>query len=206
MDTSPSVEGPNSVGGGNVWFKRVPTVSARRSGSTAANTHGAYSVIESVGRAGLRCPRRTVTATRKSTFLVISRSLPRIAIGDQILDAPPGTSRNCPPKTPRTAGGNIAAEEKSAAGDPHPRRIRADHLRGSRTLQPRRSETLAEGFGCDILGPPVAECSTGAWWLAHRTARQPANIPKPSIATPMETDCGRSTQSGRNIPLEAARR
>jgi len=41
---------------------------------------------------------------------------------------------------------------------------------------------------------------------AHPTAWQPANIPKPSIATPVETDCGEVLGRGRTSPSEAARR
>jgi hypothetical protein len=55
MDTSPSVEGPNSVGGGNVWFngadgeRQAIRVDSR-------DTHGAYSVIESVAEPGCAVP------------------------------------------------------------------------------------------------------------------------------------------------------
>jgi mannose-6-phosphate isomerase-like protein (cupin superfamily) len=107
MDTSPSVEGPNSVGGCNVWFngadgeRRAIRVDSR-------DTHGGYSVIESVAEPGCAVPTHR-HREEEEHFLVISGRY-RIAIGDQILDAPPGTRATVPRNTPHSWR-NIAAEE-----------------------------------------------------------------------------------------------
>ena len=71
-------------------------------------------------RQAVRVDSRDTHGNEEEHFLVISGHY-RIAIGDQILDAPPGTCATVPRKTPHSWR-NIAAE-----------------------------------FGCDILGPQVAD-------------------------------------------------
>jgi mannose-6-phosphate isomerase-like protein (cupin superfamily) len=140
MDTSPSVEGPNSVGGGNVWFNGADGErQAIRVDSPDA--HGAYSVIESVAELGCAVPTHR-HRDEEEHFLVISGRY-RIAVGDQILDAPPGTRATVPRNTPHSWR-NIAAEEGRL-------------LYAVKDTPTEKIRDLAGVFGCDILGPPVAE-------------------------------------------------
>jgi hypothetical protein len=88
MDTSPGVEGPNSVGGGNVWFKAADG-ERQAIRVDSRDTQGAYAVIESVAEPGCAGPTHR-HCNEEEHFLVISGRY-RMAIGDQILDAPPGT-------------------------------------------------------------------------------------------------------------------
>jgi quercetin dioxygenase-like cupin family protein len=111
MDTSPSVEGPNSVGGGNVWFNGADG-ERQAIRADSRDTHGAYSVIESVAEPGCAVPTHR-HREEDEHFLVISGRY-RIAIGDQ---APPGTRATVPRNTPHSWR-NIA--------------VRANHLRGQR--------------------------------------------------------------------------
>ena len=138
MDTSPSVEGPNSVGGGNVWFKGADG-ERQAIRVDSRDTHGAYSVIESVAEPGCAVPTHR-HRNEEEYFLAISGRY-RIAIGDQILDVggiSPRRKVSCWLAI-LTPGG--FEQIIYAVKDTPPEKIR----------------DLADRFGCDILGPPVAE-------------------------------------------------
>ena len=79
MDTSPDV---------TVWFKGADG-ERQAIRVDSRDTHGTYAVIESVATPGCAAPMHS-HRHEEEHFLVISGHY-RIAIGDQILDAPPGT-------------------------------------------------------------------------------------------------------------------
>ncbi|MDT5320664.1 MAG: hypothetical protein QOD88_3186, partial [Mycobacterium sp.] len=81
----------------------------------------------------------------------------RIAIGDQILDAPPGTRATVPRNTPHSWR-NIAAEEGRLLAILTPGGFE-QIIYAVKDTPPEKIRDLADRFGCDILGPPVAECS-----------------------------------------------
>ena len=152
MDKSQGVEGPNSVGGGNVWFKGADGErQAIRVGSR--DTHGAYSVIESAAEPGCAVPTHR-HRNEEEHFLVISGRY-RIAIGDQILDAPPGTRATVPRNTPHSWR-NIAAEEGRLLAILTPGGFE-QIIYAVKDTPTEEIRDLARAFGCDILGPPVAE-------------------------------------------------
>jgi hypothetical protein len=91
----------SSFGGGNVWFKGADG-ERQAIRVDSRDTHRMYSVIESVARPGCAVPTHS-HRNEEEHFLVISGRY-RIAIGDQILDAPLELER-LSPETPRTAGG-----------------------------------------------------------------------------------------------------
>jgi quercetin dioxygenase-like cupin family protein len=152
MDPSPSVEGPNSVGGGNVWFngadgeRQAIRVDSR-------DTHGAYSVIESVAEPGCAVPTHR-HRDEEEHFLVISGRY-RIAVWDQILDAPPGTRATVPRNTPHSWR-NIAAGEGRLLAILTPGGFE-QIIYAVKDTPTEKIRDLAAAFGCDILGPPVAE-------------------------------------------------
>jgi mannose-6-phosphate isomerase-like protein (cupin superfamily) len=138
--------------GGNVWFngadgeRQAIRVDSR-------DTHGAYSVIESVAEPGCAVPTHR-HRNEEEHFLVISGRY-RIAIGDQILDAPPGTRATVPRNTPHSWR-NIAAEESQLLAILTPGGFE-QIIHAVKDTPTEKIRDLAEGFGCDILGPPVAE-------------------------------------------------
>lgn len=152
MDASSGVEGPISVGGGNVWFKgadgerQAVRVDSR-------DTHGTYSVIESVAGPGCAVPTHC-HRNEEEHFLVVSGRY-RIAIGDQILDAPPGTRATVPRNTPHSWR-NIAAEDSRLLTILTPGGFE-QIVYVVKDTPPEKIRDLAAGFGCDILGPPVAD-------------------------------------------------
>jgi quercetin dioxygenase-like cupin family protein len=152
MDSSPGVDGPNSVGGDNVWFKGADG-EAQAIRVDSRDTHGAYAVIESVAKPGCAVPTHR-HRNEEEHFLVISGRY-RIAIGDQILDAPPGTRATVPRNTPHSWR-NIAAEESRLLAILTPGGFE-QIIYAVKDTPPEKIRDLAEGFGCDILGPPVAE-------------------------------------------------
>jgi mannose-6-phosphate isomerase-like protein (cupin superfamily) len=88
MEMSPSGEMPNSDGRGDIWLKGAD--GERQSIRVDSRvTGGAYSVIESVAEPGCAVPTH-LHRNEDEHFLVISDRY-RIAIGDRILDATPGT-------------------------------------------------------------------------------------------------------------------
>jgi mannose-6-phosphate isomerase-like protein (cupin superfamily) len=152
MDASSGVEGPISVGGGNVWFKgadgerQAVRVDSR-------DTHGTYSVIESVAGPGCAVPTHC-HRNEEEHFLVVSGRY-RIAIGDQILDAPPGTRATVPRNTPHSWR-NIAAEDSRLLTILTPGGFE-QIVCAVKDTPPEKIRDLAARFGCDILGPPVAD-------------------------------------------------
>ena len=92
---------------------------------------------------------------RKLGFLTIGRfdEGDRIAIGDQILDAPPGTRATVPRNTPHSWR-NIAAEETRLLAILTPGGFE-QIIYAVKDTPPEKIRDLAAGFGCDILGPPV---------------------------------------------------
>ncbi len=155
MDTSSGAERTSSVGGGNVWFKGADG-ERQAIRVDSRDTHGTYSVIESVATPGCAVPMHS-HRNEEEHLLVISGRY-RIAIGDQILDAPPGTRAVVPRSTPHSWR-NITAEEG---------RLLAILTAGGfeqivyavNDTPPEEIPQLAAEFGCDILGPPVADAMT----------------------------------------------
>jgi mannose-6-phosphate isomerase-like protein (cupin superfamily) len=193
MDTSPSVEGPNSVGGCNVWFngadgeRQAIRVDSR-------DTHGAYSVIESVAEPGCAVPTHR-HREEEEHFLVISGRY-RIAIGTRFSMHRPELAQLSPEK-PRTAGG-ISPRKKAGCWRSSPREGSSKSTTRSKTLQPRRSETslgLLAATSWDHRSRNDRQEHGGC----APTARQPANIPKSSIATPVETTAAKYSV-GRTYP------
>jgi mannose-6-phosphate isomerase-like protein (cupin superfamily) len=152
VDSPPGVDGPNSVGGDNVWFKGADG-EAQAIRVDNRDTHGAYAVIESVAKPGCAVPTHR-HRNEEEHFLVISGRY-RIAIGDQILDASPGTRATVPRNTPHSWR-NIAAHESRLLAILTPGGFE-QIIYAVKDTPPEKIRELAEGFGCDILGPPVAE-------------------------------------------------
>jgi hypothetical protein len=92
---------------------------------------------------------------RKLGFLTIGRfdEGDRIAIGDQILDAPLGTRATVPRNTPHSWR-NIAAEESRLLAILTPGGFE-QIVYAVKDTPPEKIRDLAAGFGCGILGPPV---------------------------------------------------
>jgi len=96
--------------------------------------------------------RRTVAANEEEHFLVISGHY-RIAIGDQILDAPLGTRATVPRNTPHSWR-NVAAEESRLLAILTPGGFE-QIVYAVKATPPEKIRDLATAFGCDIFGPPV---------------------------------------------------
>jgi hypothetical protein len=99
-------------------------------------------VIESVAERGCAVPTH-LHRNEDEHFLVISGRY-RIAIGDRILDATPGT-RAAVPEIRRTAGG-MSPREKAGYWQSSPREASNKSPMRSKTLHPRRLETSPRGL------------------------------------------------------------
>jgi len=110
-------------------------------------------VIESVAEPGCAVPTHR-HRNEEEHFLVISGRY-RIAIGDEILDAPPETRATVPRNTPHSWR-NIAAEESQLLAILTPGGFE-QIIYAVKGTPPEKIRDLARAFGCDILGPPVAE-------------------------------------------------
>ena len=143
MDTSPDV---------TVWFKGADG-ERQAIWVDSRDTHGTYAVIESVATPGCAAPMHS-HCHEEEHFLVISGHY-RIAIGDQILDAPPGTRATVPRNTPHSWR-NIAAEESRLLTILTPGGFE-QIIYAVKDTPPEKIRDLAARFGCDIIGPPVAE-------------------------------------------------
>ena len=146
------VEGPRSVGGGNVWFKGADS-ERQAIRVDSRDTHGTYSVIESVARPGCAVP--THSHRDEDEHLLVISGRYRIAIGDQVLDAPPGTRATVPRNTPHSRR-NIAAEDSRLLAILTPEGFE-QIVYAVKDTPPEKIPHLAAEFGCDVLGPPVAE-------------------------------------------------
>ena len=149
---SPGGEMPNSVGPGDIWLTGAD--GERQSIRVDSRvTEGAYSVIESVAERGCAVPTHR-HRNEDEHFLVISGRY-RIAIGDRILDATPGIRATVPRKTPhswaecRPGGSRLLAIITPGGFE--------QIVYAVKDTPPEKIRDLAARFGCDILGPPVAE-------------------------------------------------
>ena len=142
----------SSFEGGNVWFKGADG-ERQAIRVDSRDTHGMYSVIESLASPGCAVPTHK-HRNEEEHFLVISGRY-RIAIGDQILDAPPGTRATVPRHTPHSWR-NIAAGESRLLAILTPGGFE-QIVYAVKDTPAEKIRDLAAGFGCDILGPPVAE-------------------------------------------------
>lgn len=114
-------------------------------------TAGAYAVIESVADADTAVPTH-LHHNEEEHFLVLSGHY-RIAIGDQVIDAPAGARATVPRNTPHSWR-NVADGES---------RLLATIVPGGfeqlvylvKDAPAEDVIALAAGFGCDILGPPA---------------------------------------------------
>jgi len=152
MDRSLGVDGPNSVGGDNVWFKGADG-ERQAIRVDSRDTHGAYAVIESVAEPDCAVP--THRHRNEEEHLLVISGRYRIAIGDQILEAPPGTRATVPRNTPHSWR-NIAAEDGQLLAILTPGGFE-QIIYAVKDTPPEKIRDLADRFGCDILGPPVAE-------------------------------------------------
>ena len=141
-----------SFGGGNVWFKGADG-ERQAIRVDSRDTHGSYSVIESVAAPGCAVPTHS-HRNEEEHFLVISGRY-RIAIGDQIFDAPPGTRATVPRNAPHSWR-NIAAAQSRLLGVLTPGGFE-QIVYAVKDAPPEKIAHLAAEFGCDILGPPVAD-------------------------------------------------
>ena len=149
---STSSEFPNPVGIDSIWLKgadgerQAVRVDSRVTG-------GAYSVIESLAEPGCAVPTH-LHRNEEEHFLVISGRY-RIAIGDTILDATPGTRATVPRNTAHSWR-NIAPQESRLLTILTPGGFE-QIVYAVKGTPPEKIKDLAARFGCDILGPPVAE-------------------------------------------------
>jgi mannose-6-phosphate isomerase-like protein (cupin superfamily) len=150
----------SSFEGGNVWFKGADG-ERQAIRVDSRDTHGMYSVIESVASPGCAVPTHS-HRNEEEHFLVISGRY-RIAIGDEIFDAPPGTRATVPRNTPHSWR-NIAAEESRLLAILTPGGFE-QIVYAVKDTPPERIPQLAAEFGCDILGPPVADESPAGSYL-----------------------------------------
>ena len=149
---STSSEFPNPVGIDSIWLKGADgEVQAVRVDSRV--TGGAYSVIESLAEPGGAVPAH-LHRNADEHFLVISGRY-RIAIGDTILDATPGTRATVPRNTAHSWR-NIATQESRLLTILTPGGFE-QIVYAVKDTPPEKIKDLAARFGCDILGPPVAE-------------------------------------------------
>ena len=151
MDTSSGVEGTSSAGGEHVWFKGAD-VERQAIRVDSRDTPGTYSVIESVARPGCAVP--THSHRNEEEHLLVISGRYRIAIGDQILDAAPGTRATVPRNTPHSWR-NIAAEESRLLAVLTPGGFE-QIVSAAKVTPPEQIRDLAAAVGCDIVGPPVA--------------------------------------------------
>jgi mannose-6-phosphate isomerase-like protein (cupin superfamily) len=149
---SQSREMPDPVDNGGIWFegaegeRQAVRVDSR-------DTGGAYSVIESVAEPGCAVPTH-LHRNEDEHFVVISGRY-RIAIGDRILDATPGTQATAPRNTPHSWR-NIASEESRLLAILTPGGFE-QIVYAVKDTPPEKIKDLAARFGCDILEPPVTE-------------------------------------------------
>ena len=149
---SESSEIPKPVGSDRIWLqgadgeRQAVRVDSRVTG-------GAYSVIESLAESGCAVPTH-LHRNEDEHFLVIS-GLYRIAIGDRVLDATPGTRATVPRNTPHSWR-NLAPQESRLLTILTPGGFE-QIVYAVKDTPPEKIKHLAARFGCDILGPPVAE-------------------------------------------------
>jgi mannose-6-phosphate isomerase-like protein (cupin superfamily) len=117
------------------------------------DTDGAYSVIESVAEPGCAVPMH-LNRNEDEHFVVISGRC-RIAVGNRIFDATPGTQATVPRNTPHSWR-NIAREESRLLAIFAPGGFE-QIVDAVKDTPPEKITDLAARFGCDIVGPPVAE-------------------------------------------------
>jgi len=163
---SQGAERLSSFGGGNVWFKGADG-ERQAIRVDSRDTHGMYSVIESVARPGCAVPTHS-HRNEEEHFLAISCRY-RIAIGDQTLDAPPGTRATVPRNTPHSWR-NIAAEESRLLVVLTPGGFE-QIVYAVKDTRPEKIPQLAAEFGCDIVGPPVADESPVGSYVVGMTEK-----------------------------------
>jgi quercetin dioxygenase-like cupin family protein len=114
------------------------------------DTRGAYAVIESVAQPGTAVPAH-LHRNEEEHFLVLSGHY-RIAIGDDVIDAPPGTRATVPRNT-RHSWRNTADGESRLLVILTPGGFEqiVHHVADT---PPEDVPALADRFGCEILGPP----------------------------------------------------
>ncbi len=114
-------------------------------------TGGAYAVVESVAEPNTCVPTHR-HRNEEEHFLVLSGHY-RIAIGDEIIDAPAETRATVPRNTPHSWR-NIADRESRLIATIVPGGFEQLAYR-VQDVAPEEVPALAAQFGCDILGPPA---------------------------------------------------
>jgi mannose-6-phosphate isomerase-like protein (cupin superfamily) len=135
---------------GVTWFGAAPgeRQAVRVDGRT---TGGTYSVIESVAQPGCAAPTH-LHRNEEEHFLVISGRY-RIAVGDKIFDAAPGTRITVPRDAPHSWR-NVAEAESRLLAIITPGGLEQVVCEMSK-IPPDQIPALAARFGCELLGPPV---------------------------------------------------
>jgi quercetin dioxygenase-like cupin family protein len=116
------------------------------------DTDGAYAVIESVAEPGCAVPTH-LHRNEEEHFLVLSGQY-RIAIGDSVIEAGPGTRATVPRNTPHSWR-NVAAGESRVLVTITPGGFE-QLAYAIKDAAPDEIFALAAQFGCEIIGPPVA--------------------------------------------------
>jgi mannose-6-phosphate isomerase-like protein (cupin superfamily) len=114
------------------------------------STDGAYAVIESASDPDTAVPTHC-HRNQEEHFLVLSGHY-RIAIGDDIIDAPVGARATVPKNTPHSWR-NVSDGESRLLSTIVPGGLEQLAYLVWNT-QPEEIPALASKFGCDILGPP----------------------------------------------------
>ena len=149
---SPRDKMPRSIGSADIWLngadgeRQAIRVDSR-------DTDGAYSVIESVAEPGCAVPMH-LHRNEDEHFVVISGRY-RIAVGNRIFDATPGTQATVLRNTPHSWR-NIAREESRLLAIFTPGGFE-QIVYAVKDTPPEKITDLAARFGCDIVGPPIAE-------------------------------------------------
>jgi mannose-6-phosphate isomerase-like protein (cupin superfamily) len=143
---------PSSIGSGDIWLNGADG-ERQAIRVDSHDTDGAYSVIESVAEPGCAVPMH-LHRNEDEHFVVISGRY-RIAVGTRIFDATPGTQATVPRNTPHSWR-NIAREESRLLAIFAPGGFE-QIVYAAKDTPPEKITDLAARFGCDIVGPPVAE-------------------------------------------------
>ncbi|GFG67474.1 cupin [Mycobacterium kubicae] len=114
------------------------------------DTHGAYAVIEAVHEPGCAVPTHLHRNEEEHFHVLVGRY--RIAIGDDIIDAPTGTRVTVPRNTPHSWR-NVAPGEGRLLVVITPGGFEQLVYQVEGTPE-REIPALAARYGCELLGPP----------------------------------------------------
>lgn len=146
MRSRPQADVRNEV----VWWKGVDgELQAVRIDSRL--TQGAYAVVEAAHQPNCAAPTHLHRHEEEHILVLAGRY--HIAIGDDIIDAQPGTQAIVPRNTPHSWR-NVASSNSRLLVVLTPGGFEQIVYHVERTPLPQIPELAAE-YGCEILGPPV---------------------------------------------------